>query len=162
MTVKHFTATAVVHDPRGRVLLVYHNKFDRWMCPGGHVEPGELPDEAVLREVLEETGLRVRILPNGECANLGDAHASVLHTPFCVLDERISPGHHHIDLVYRCMAEEGKEPPRFNPGESGAVAWFSIDEIASWDEKHTFANVRAVIMLSAERFRRDRASASTR
>jgi len=158
MTVKHFTATAVVHDAHGRVLLVYHNKFDRWMCPGGHVEPGELPDEAVLREVLEETGLRARILPNGEFSGMGDDHAAVLHTPFCVLDERIAPGHHHIDLVYRCIAEDEREPPRFDPGESQAVAWFSADEVASWDESRTFPNVRAVILRSAERFRLDHAS----
>jgi len=153
---KHFTATAVVHNARGQVLLVYHNQFNRWMCPGGHVEPGELPDEAALREVLEETGLRVRFLPNGEFADMGDAHAEVLRTPFCVLDERIAPGHHHIDLVYRCMAKEGEERPRFDPNESRAAAWFSVDEIASWDESRTFANVRSVILRSGERFRLER------
>jgi len=152
---KHFTATAVVHDADGRVLLVYHNQFDRWMCPGGHVEPGELPDEAVLREVLEETGLRVQILPNGEFTGMEDAHASVLRTPFCILDERIAPGHHHIDLVYRCMVEEGEGMPRANPNESRAVAWFSTDEVAEWDETRTFANVREVILRSAERLRQE-------
>lgn len=145
---KHFTATAVVHNARGQVLLVYHHKFDRWMCPGGHVEPDELPDEAALREVLEETGLRVAFLPNGEFHDMTDAHASVLRTPFCVLDERVGPDHHHIDLVYRCMAEEDVQP-RFDPRESGAAAWFDVEEIAAWDESRTFPNVRAVILRSA-------------
>jgi len=145
---KHFTATAIVHNARGQVLLVYHNKFGRWMCPGGHVEPDELPDAAVLREVLEETGLRVRFLPNGEFSDIADEHASVLRTPFCVLDDRVGPDHHHIDLVYRCMAEE-ENGPRYDPRESQAVAWFSIEEVASWDETRTFPNVRAVILRSA-------------
>ena len=148
---RHFTATAIVHNASGQVLLVYHNKFGRWMCPGGHIEPSELPDEAVLREVLEETGLRVRIIPNGELDGVSDAHASVLHTPFCILDERIGPDHRHIDLVYRCMAEEGDAQPCFDPSESQGAAWYSVEEIASWDESRTFANVRAVILRSAER-----------
>ena len=155
---KHFTATAVLHNARGQVLLVHHNKFGRWMCPGGHVEPGELPDEAVLREVLEETGLRARILPNGEFSGMADGHAAVLRTPFCVLDERIGPGHHHIDLVYRCMAEDENKPPRCDPNESRAAAWFSAEEIGSWDESDTFPNVRAVILRSAERLRREQPS----
>jgi len=33
---------------------------DRWALPGGHVEPGELPQEAVSRECLEEIGVEIR------------------------------------------------------------------------------------------------------
>ena len=32
----------------------------KWIIPGGKVEEGETPDECVVREVLEETGLRLR------------------------------------------------------------------------------------------------------
>ena len=41
----------------GRVLFVEHPERG-WEIPGGHVEPGETPDEAMLRELYEETGLR--------------------------------------------------------------------------------------------------------
>jgi 8-oxo-dGTP diphosphatase len=54
---------AVVHDPAGRLLLIRrgHPPHEgRWSLPGGRVEPGESPEAAVEREVLEETGLRVR------------------------------------------------------------------------------------------------------
>jgi 8-oxo-dGTP diphosphatase len=54
---------AVVHDPAGRLLLIQRGREPArgsWSLPGGRVEPGESPEQAVEREVLEETGLRVR------------------------------------------------------------------------------------------------------
>jgi ADP-ribose pyrophosphatase YjhB (NUDIX family)/SAM-dependent methyltransferase len=50
---------AIIFDPQGRVLLCHRRDMDMWNLPGGGVESGELPDEAVVREVLEETGLEV-------------------------------------------------------------------------------------------------------
>lgn len=44
-----------------RVLLVQH-KPGHWSFPKGHVEPGETDHETAIREVLEETGVRIRIL----------------------------------------------------------------------------------------------------
>ena len=58
-------AGAVITDAAGRVLLVlrgHEPHAGRWSIPGGHVEPGETPAQAAAREVLEETGLTVRIL----------------------------------------------------------------------------------------------------
>lgn len=54
---------AVVHDDAGRLLLVRRGRDPHrgcWSLPGGRVEPGESPERAVEREVLEETGLTVR------------------------------------------------------------------------------------------------------
>jgi 8-oxo-dGTP diphosphatase len=54
---------AVVHDPGGRLLLVRRANPPAqglWSIPGGRVEPGEDDETAVVREVAEETGLRVR------------------------------------------------------------------------------------------------------
>jgi 8-oxo-dGTP diphosphatase len=53
---------AVVHDERGRLLLVrraHPPAQGTWSLPGGRVEPGEDDATAVVREVAEETGLRV-------------------------------------------------------------------------------------------------------
>ncbi len=58
-------AGAVVVDPAGRVLLVRRARppsAGAWTLPGGRLEPGESPEEAVAREVLEETSLRVRVV----------------------------------------------------------------------------------------------------
>ena len=50
-------AVFVVRGPR--TLLLYHRQHEMWLPPGGHIEPGETPDEAALREVREEAGLEV-------------------------------------------------------------------------------------------------------
>jgi len=54
---------AVVHDDRGRLLLIRRGQEPGrglWSLPGGRVEPGETDHQAIVREVAEETGLRVR------------------------------------------------------------------------------------------------------
>jgi mutator protein MutT len=54
-------AFAVIFDAQSRVLLSHRTDRDMWNLPGGRVEAGEHPWEAVLREVEEETGLRVEV-----------------------------------------------------------------------------------------------------
>lgn len=52
--------TAVIRDD-DRFLLARHRHSGLWSLIGGGVEPGEEPVAALLREVLEETGARVRV-----------------------------------------------------------------------------------------------------
>lgn len=47
-----------------RFLLIRNKRSAHWGFPKGHVEPGETPEETAKREVLEETGLRIQILPD--------------------------------------------------------------------------------------------------
>src|SRR5215210_8659654 len=55
------TAGAVVLDDQGRVLLLNHvfRPGSGWGIPGGFISKGEQPEEAVRREIREETGLEV-------------------------------------------------------------------------------------------------------
>jgi 8-oxo-dGTP diphosphatase len=55
------TAGAVVTDARGRVLLLKHRfrPGTGWGMPGGFIEAGEQPEEALRRELREEVGLEV-------------------------------------------------------------------------------------------------------
>lgn len=56
---------AVVFDDAGRLLLIrraHAPAAGQWSIPGGRVEPGESHEQAVVREVREETGLRVTIV----------------------------------------------------------------------------------------------------
>lgn len=48
------------HD-RQEVLLVERDDIPVWVLPGGGVDKGELPEDAIIREILEETGFTVKI-----------------------------------------------------------------------------------------------------
>lgn len=98
---RHFTVTGyVVHN--GRTLLHWHRKLQMWLPPGGHIEPDEDEIQTVLREVEEETGLVVRIIPQPLPVGGFDAPGQ-LPPPVAVLVEDIDePGrsHQHIDHIY--------------------------------------------------------------
>ncbi len=53
--------SAAIFDGQGRILLTRRSDNGQWCLPGGAVEPGETVAEACEREVLEETGLHVKV-----------------------------------------------------------------------------------------------------
>jgi 8-oxo-dGTP pyrophosphatase MutT (NUDIX family) len=95
---RHFTVSGFVVE-RDRTLLHWHRKNGMWLPPGGHIEQDEDPVQAVVREVLEETGITAEVIP-GRTPMPFDAPAQ-LPAPYTILVEDISDGpHQHIDLVY--------------------------------------------------------------
>jgi 8-oxo-dGTP diphosphatase len=131
--IKHFTAGAFVFStevPR-RVLLVHHRKLGVWLQPGGHIEPGENPLEAAIREVSEEAGID---LSKSLAAPLRyDRMASALPLPKYLLEERIlahgaEPEHFHIDHIY--VVEVPHQSPRRSERESHDIGWFSLEQIS--------------------------------
>ncbi len=82
---------------RQQLLLHEHPKLRLWLPPGGHVEPNELPDNAAVREVLEEAGVSVQLV--GETAIDAPGPRQLLR-PRGVQLESIAPGHEHVDLIY--------------------------------------------------------------
>lgn len=105
----HFTASAIVTGDRG-VVLHRHRRLHRWLQPGGHVDLGELPADAAIRECVEETGLAVVHPPSGPALIHLDVHRS-------------AQDHIHLDLRYLVWAPHDDPAPA--PGESQDVAWFS-------------------------------------
>ena len=81
---------------QNRALLHKHKKLAMWLPCGGHIEPNELPDEAALRETLEESGVFVELV--GE-KTLDVQYPKQLIRPRGIQLEQISEGHEHIDLI---------------------------------------------------------------
>lgn len=57
------TARAVITNPQGQILLIERHNAGKhyFVLPGGHIDQNETPEQAVVREVREETGLSVTI-----------------------------------------------------------------------------------------------------
>ena len=67
----------------GKILLVQQNAVGRqWSLPGGRAEAGELLEQAVIRELYEETGLKVKVEKLLYVCDKPDAAPSVLHITF--------------------------------------------------------------------------------
>jgi 8-oxo-dGTP pyrophosphatase MutT (NUDIX family) len=132
-TGRHFTvAVFVVFE--GKVLLHHHRKLGMWLPPGGHIEEDELPDEAALREVWEETGVRVELV--GERRE--DIEDPVqLHRPAGVQLENIGPGHQHIDLIY--FAKPAGTAEIRDEFAAEKVGWYGPED---WDGMRVNAEVR--------------------
>ncbi len=120
---KHFTVTGFV--VRGdRTLLLWHPLLKMWVPPGGHVEPNEDPQEALLREIREETGLEAQ--PIVDERRLGVPYPQEIAAPVTILiEDSAEPGppHKHVDLIYFCSAVG--EPPEPRRDESH-LTW--VDE----------------------------------
>jgi 8-oxo-dGTP pyrophosphatase MutT (NUDIX family) len=96
----HFTASALVLDPRGRVLLIHHRKLGRWLQPGGHIDAADGMDlvAAALREVAEETGIAATIAQGVPQLFDVDAHLIPARPEM--------PSHHHLDLRFLARCED--------------------------------------------------------
>ncbi len=116
---REFVVAAYVVD-NGKVLLVNHKKLGKWLPVGGHIEPNELPDEALVREVKEETGLDVEIISDDKSPEFN----SILNRPFKVVLEDIDDKHQHIDLQYICKIK-GKKELR----GTDECKWFTTEEL---------------------------------
>jgi 8-oxo-dGTP pyrophosphatase MutT (NUDIX family) len=96
----HITATGLVlHPARDRFLLIFHNRLQRWLLPGGHVEPDDPTVAATARrEVMEETGA---VLSGHAGTMIGvDVHG--------IPAKRHEPYHLHHDLLFHFEAVSEK------------------------------------------------------
>jgi 8-oxo-dGTP pyrophosphatase MutT (NUDIX family) len=113
----HVTATALVlHPERPAVLLVHHRRLERWLLPGGHVEPeDDSIGGAARREAREETGVRIAA-PDGPVAGV-DVHG--------IPPKKKEPFHLHHDVI---VAFRAADAALECSEESFATAWCGEDE----------------------------------
>lgn len=122
--IRHFTTSVYVYDPQhDKFLFIRHKKLGKWLQPGGHIEPNELPDDAAQREVYEETGLHIELIGERKPRETDQVR------PFAIQLNIIVPNEHeHIDLVYLALALNSQEVVA-NDIETEGAMWFSLHEI---------------------------------
>lgn len=103
-------AVFIVHD--SSILLIHHRELDAWLPIGGHIELGEDPEEAVLREVSEECGLEIEIL--GDRPPMQFSNIKVLHAPAFLDVHPIKGEHRHLGMIYFAKATSKTIVPDLN------------------------------------------------
>ena len=107
-----------------KVLLVNHPRYDMWLCPGGHIELDEDPEEALFREIKEETGLDVEIIANKP--NLNFPRTKYIYIPAYISVHDANPPHKHIGLTYFARA---KSAANLKSDEHTEARWFTLAEL---------------------------------
>ena len=110
------TGDGAVIDREGQILLIQRADNGKWAMPGGGLEVGESPAQGVLREVLEETGVRCRAI----------SLVGVFVSRFCG-----TPSPHHLyQFVFLCepLPDAPVEAPSYGI-EPRAMRWFAEDRL---------------------------------
>ena len=115
----HITASGlVIHE--NKVLLIFHPYIKRWFQPGGHIDEGEIPVDAAIREVYEETGFVCTL--DSEFPELIDIDIHEIPA-----NPKKGEGPHlHIDLLYRLKVLRQEKSL-----EDISCKWFSFDQVES-------------------------------
>ena len=99
----HITASGLVIND-DKVLLIFHPYIKRWLQPGGHIDEGETPINAAIREVYEETGLVCTLASNEQDPIDIDIH-------LIPSNPKKGEGEHlHIDLLFQLKVEKQDAP----------------------------------------------------
>jgi 8-oxo-dGTP pyrophosphatase MutT (NUDIX family) len=115
----HITASGlVIRD--GKVLLIFHPFIKQWFQPGGHIDDGEDPIQAAIREVFEEMGVTCEPLVGYSEPIDIDLH-EIPENP-----KKGEGAHLHIDLLFLLrVLSEGES------SEDIRKAWLPFEEITS-------------------------------
>jgi ADP-ribose pyrophosphatase YjhB (NUDIX family) len=115
-------AYALCIDERDRLLLARVSSdvssAGRWTLPGGGLEWGERPEDGVLRELEEETGLTARAI-DGVVGVYSGAHRRSAQRP--------KHSVHAIGIVYRLAGLDGELRPEPD-GSTDTCGWFTREE----------------------------------
>jgi 8-oxo-dGTP pyrophosphatase MutT (NUDIX family) len=144
---KHFTTSIFIInnlDRNFKILLIHHKKFDRWMVPGGHIEPFENQIEATIRETKEETGLDIKLFSFLHKKN--EVNDSEWLLPPEYFFQQLIPStpkeetHYHLDFAY--LAFSNNLDFTLNSHETKDIKWVDLDDILNYN---LFDGTRVII-----------------
>jgi 8-oxo-dGTP pyrophosphatase MutT (NUDIX family) len=115
----HLVSRVALIDPSdGSTLLVDHINAQRWVSPGGHVEPDEHPADAAHREAQEELGISPGFADP-------DRRAS-----FITISETVAIDHGHTDISLLWFFIGHKDMPLITgPSEFTEARWWTHQEV---------------------------------
>jgi len=125
---EHSAGGIVVH---GQQVLLIHDRYGRWTFPKGHVEAGETPEQAAVREVWEETG--VRATAGRRLGQIGYA----------------LPSGNDKQVAYYYMTYEGGEIRPLEQ-EVREARWLSFDDAQEHVQRYGYPGYRALLRKAVE------------
>ncbi|MDD2758035.1 MAG: NUDIX domain-containing protein [Patescibacteria group bacterium] len=109
----HYSSSAIIKRD-GKILMIDRTIAPLgFACPAGHLEEGETPDEALYREVEEETGLKIK-----KCKFLIEEEVD---GNICSRGVAV-----HYWYVYEC---ECAGEPKLFPAEEKSIGWYTPEQI---------------------------------
>lgn len=118
----HFSASAfVVNKEKNKMVVVYHIINDGWIYPGGHADGEDDLLSVAVREVEEETGLKVKVLDE----NIYSIQS--LPVKGHIKRGKYVSAHLHLDVLY-IMEADDKIPLIYREDESKGVKWIPFEE----------------------------------
>lgn len=120
----------------GAVLLRLHDKYNYWGGPGGHIDPGEDANEAALREVYEEVGLRVELVgPTGWTRTDSKVNKDLV-PPIFVNRHKITDTHEHSGFIFAAKSDTREINPQLKEDIASATPciWVTKEELKAMKE----------------------------
>ena len=127
------TVGAVIINSEGKIFLMHSPKWKgKYVCPGGHIELGETAEEALIREIKEETNL-----------NITDIQF-LLYQQF-IFDPSFWEKKHFIFLDFSCQTQDNAV---ILNDEGSDFIWINPTEIDKYDiEPYTRKSIEAYLEL---------------
>ncbi|EDS76522.1 NUDIX domain-containing protein [Clostridium massiliodielmoense] len=112
------TVGAIIFNPHGEILLCKSHKWgNKYVTPGGHIELGEKMEDALKREILEETGLKIYDI-------------KLISLKESIYSDTFHEKKHFIFIDYICKTDSSNV---ILNDEAEEYEWVNLDKIDKYD-----------------------------
>ncbi len=145
---KHIAASVFLVNQNNEVLLLWHRKIKQWVQPGGHCDGNDNIIDVALRELEEETGVKIQHI-----------HDEPLEIRKYEYSKDVFGYHKSVyNVMYLAYIDTNKQVPQIcEPDKCGKMEWMSIDEAISALSKSPYPHPTHAIKKYKERTSRVKA-----